>query len=81
MRSKRYIWLRDGRPRGDKNITCNDYKEAKQNFRRYDRVVAEAYLRKALDNLDHAACVDNTQIWRLYNARSNKNTSSVGNEY
>ena len=80
MRSKRRIWILNGRPRGRQYDSYLQYKQSKCAFRSYHRKRVDEFLREQNDDIDKAAGVDSGLFWRLFNARKNDRVLKTGGE-
>ena len=71
-RCLRRKWISEGRPRGRMSQSYNEYKIAKNDFRRLQRYEANEYVNKKNEELEHAAEVDYRLFWRILRGRKPK---------
>ncbi len=69
QKSKRKIWIENGRPRGMEYQSYKDYKEAKRTFAKAHRVKMLLHEQKQYDNIDNAVDVDIRKFWRMVKAK------------
>ena len=72
MRSKRQVWILDGKPRSSIYVSYKEYKNAKKQFRKLHRQCANRYLKQRDEEIDKAADVDSDYFWKLINSRKIK---------
>ena len=80
MKTQRHIWVSKGKPRGIDHASYQEYKEAKRDFRRCHRKIADQFLQSQIDEIDRVAEIDSGHFWRLVNARRKSSNSSPGTE-
>ena len=73
MRSKRQVWILDGKPRSSIYVSYKEYKNAKKQFRKLHRQCANRYLKLRDEEIDKDADVDSDYFWKLINSRKDKN--------
>ncbi len=68
-RQMRATWIANGRPRCRANIYFRNYKEAKSQFRKIQRIESEKYMDNVYNDLDEAAELDYRLFWKLLRNR------------
>ena len=64
-RTKRRVWLAEGRPRGMQHLSYREYKRAKRQFRNALNVEHDKYMAATYKDIDDAAECDIRLFWRL----------------
>ena len=77
MRERRIDWLREGRPRGYAYQSYTLYKEAKRQFRKKMRQLAQKAEKDFYDTVEEAAEMDQKQFWRLINQKKKQKGNCV----
>jgi len=63
-REKRRIWLLHGKPRGMHFQTYSEYKEAKRQFRKTQKIASDKYIENTYRDLDEMAECDIRMFWK-----------------
>ena len=71
-RRLRQIWILEGKSRGHSFQSYNEYKIAKNNFRRLQRHESSKYIDQTNEELEQAAEIDYRLFWRLLRGRKPK---------
>ncbi len=77
MRLRRAEWKREGQPRGYGFHSYTAYKDAKRQFRKKMRHLAQKAEHDFYTEIERAATVDQNKFWKLINSKRKKRGNSV----